>query len=252
MSEQQLGLFDAPAPAAWTPVDVKPGSLRETLTSYASSDCLWESLAQHGATDSDLADFIASNYYTELGRRPKPQDCSPLIAEVRALFGIPAQKLDVTDLPSVDLIKIAQEESQSWHGSGRSPLHDRVNEVIDLRGEKVLTDAGWPIHDGAPYVNRHNCSVDSYADEADKHLDSYARARGESRGTNTKYIVEHCTPMADPAIALPDWEKKLAALEAVKPPKPKKGKTVVHVPFELTEARKTVELLKAEIARRAK
>ncbi len=146
-----FALFDDPKPAAPAVADPEaapedePQTLRERLTTYVSAEAIWENLAKNGATDAELADYIRANYYPD----DRGIDAAALVPEVRALFSIPAQALDVTDLPAAELIRIAKGESGLWLASGRSPLHCRVNAVLDQRGEAALTEAGWPTHDGA-------------------------------------------------------------------------------------------------------
>ncbi len=255
----RVPIMDARAPVVAVD-ESEPATLREHLTSYASSEDTWASLAIHGATDADLADHIEGNYYVELGTaQTAPRvDYAALVPEVRAMFAIPPEQLDVKTLSAIDLISTAQAQAKRgvWMGSGRSPLHERVNDLIDQRGEELLTAAGWPTHDGAPYINAHTENVTSYLEEIEK----YARApdaagRKAERAENVKYLVEHWMPLADPAAILDRWELELNQVEASAKArkKPKGAKVAANwEPFELTTARAVVNLLKAEIERRTK
>jgi hypothetical protein len=251
-SNPQLDLFDYfNPPAAVLSADPPeaepaPGLLLESLMVYASSKDVWASLTQRGATDHEIEEATADCYYPSSANI----DAEALVPEVRALFNIPIETVEVAALPALELIRMAQDQCKAWLGSGRSPIHRRINKIIDARGEEFLREAGWPTHDGALYINAHTRGIESYASQADKWLDAAALKRGESRAGNVKYIVEHWTPLIAPAELLPEWEKRLAAAKLVKKPKGRKLRADWE-PHELTEARKIVELLKAEIARGA-
>lgn len=239
-----------PAPVAVAPdpeiAEEEPQTLLERLTTYASSPDVWASLAKNGATDDDLIESIRECYYPDA----RGVDIPALISEVRALFNIPAQVIDVTNLSAVELIRIAKEESSTYLGSGRSPLHRRIEYVFDHRGEAALVEAGWPTHDGAVYINHHTHGITTYAKEITKYLDEHAIKRGETRATRVKYLIENWDPCADPVTELAAAEHCLAVALAVKQPKPKKGKTAGES-YDVIRAREAVQLLKSEIARAA-
>lgn len=115
-----FALFDAPAlmPAASPPQAVPagaasgPADLREILTSYASADATWESLAQHGATDADLAKEIASLYCVPIDGQSKAGiDFAALVPTVRTMFAIPAQKVDASTLDAAQIIAAVKAEA---------------------------------------------------------------------------------------------------------------------------------------------
>lgn len=265
MSQQfdLFALFDAPAhvvgvepeiaeaaetlpPEPEAPLEDRPEqgpyTLRELLTTSYSAPATWESFAQHGATDEEILSEINCYYNADHGSWPKGR-YAELVPEVRALFEIPAQNVNVEKLTTLELIQIAQDEAHSWTASGRSPLHCRANDELDKRGEKGIKDAGWPTHDGAVYSNVHTSGLTSYLEEITQYINPQY-PNGHTRDTNVRYLVEHYRPCADPAALLPKAEERLAAARAIKPPKKSKPG---WEPYELTIARKEVKLLKAEI-----
>lgn len=229
--------------------DVEP-TLRERLTSYVCSESIWANLAEHGATDQVVAEYVMSEYHTD-EKRPTAEEAAALVPEVRQLFGIGQPKEDLRALSVSELLDTIKRERETWRASGRSPLHERINVIVDERGEELLRAAGWPTHDGAPYRNDHTGGLETYAGEVTRYLDEHATKRGETRGTRVRYLVEHWAPVWPDELVGELESARARLLKARASAKPPKGAKVRPdwKPYDVEVGEKAVALLEAELAR---
>jgi hypothetical protein len=98
---------------------------------------------------------------------------------------------------------------RGWQESGHHP----AIEIVELRGEGIIKELGWPTHDAALYRQKYSSELETFKEIMSSEPD-YEGHEPVSREERTRELVNYYDPVTDPSDALEDAQEEVDEAEA--------------------------------------